>query len=111
MPAKVTKITKVRRATTPKPATPTTQPPVETSEPSASEPEQIVVQVALVFTVDGKAVAHAPLMAQVPRPADDQALQLQVALDARVLMQWLEPHLGPSLSSAPQVAKLWVPGK
>ena len=83
------------------------------AEQSQPEPEPVVVQVVIVFHVEGQAVAHLPLVGQVGRPADDQALQLQIGLDARALLQWLEPHIGPSAASAsaPPMAKLWTPGK
>lgn len=82
--------------------------PSEPEQPAEPDGEMMVLQIALVFTVDGKAAFNAPFVAQVERPAPDQAAQLQIALDGRVLLQMLEPHLGPSQASATK-PKLWTP--
>lgn len=84
-------------------------PPVETlADAPAQADEQpgelMDFRLVLVFSVDGQPVAHLPLATQAPKPSDGQAVQLQLGLDARQLMQWLEPVLGPGKPH------LWTPG-
>lgn len=84
-------------------------------EPAPAESEQVVVRIVVGFTLNGLPIPMPPVVMQtaMPRlPADQDAMQIQLGLDARLLMQMLEPHVGPSNASvvAPKPG-LWVPGR
>ena len=84
------------------------------SEPEPEpEPDLVTVVVTLIYAVDGEAKFNTPLRTQMPRmPADQDAMQLQITLDARQLVHLIEPLVGPTSASV-TVAKpgLWAPGR
>lgn len=77
--------------------------PAPRSEPQPSPNDPIVARIVLTFQVDGRAVGQAAFPVAFPAPPGDQAVTLELKLDARALLQQLEPALGP------QKPALWVP--
>lgn len=82
--------------------------PAPEPEPALEPPAaELVVQIVVVFTVDGQPVANVPMQGMMPRPAaDQQGVTMHVGLDARVVAKALEPYVGPSNASV----KIWKPG-
>ena len=71
--------------------------PTAVEEP---KPDLIAIQIVLAYLVDGAPALHAQFRTEMPRmPADQDALQLQIGIDARQLLQLLEPKVGPTVAS------------
>lgn len=77
------------------------------------EPDLVEVVVTLAYAVDGQPRLHAQFRTTLPRlPAEQNAMRLLITLDARQLVQLLEPHVGPSGASVVRPKPgLWVPGE